>query len=86
MDINLSCEKCKDELEIIEEYTERSGIEITVNPCVYCLEQAVLKRRVITPALSELLVSLKAICLDDWIEALITEASEELEKIEEAAQ
>ena len=36
------------------------------------------------PALTELLVSLKAICLDDWIEVLIAEASEELEKIKAA--
>ncbi len=40
MDINVSCEKCKDELEIVKEYTERGSVEITVNPCVYCLDQA----------------------------------------------
>jgi hypothetical protein len=33
MDINVSCEKCGDTLEIVREWSERSILEITVMPC-----------------------------------------------------
>ena len=36
MDINVSCEKCGDSLEVIREWSDRSGIEITVMPCKCC--------------------------------------------------
>ena len=36
MNINVSCEVCNDDLEIVREWSERGDIEITVNPCEYC--------------------------------------------------
>lgn len=33
MDINVSCEKCGDALEIDREWSSRDGIEVTVMPC-----------------------------------------------------
>ena len=40
MDINISCEECDDDLEIVREFTQRGIVEITVKPCFYCLEKA----------------------------------------------
>lgn len=36
MNINISCEKCNDGLEIVKEYSSRGDIEITVLSCEQC--------------------------------------------------
>jgi hypothetical protein len=39
MDINVSCEECGDALELIREYSDRSGIQVTVKPCGCAVEE-----------------------------------------------
>lgn len=39
MNINVSCEKCGDGLEIARQWADRGDIEVTVMPCEYCLKQ-----------------------------------------------
>ena len=33
MEIDIRCEECGEYLEIVKEWTDRNGINITVNPC-----------------------------------------------------
>jgi len=33
MDIDIRCEECGEYLEIVKEWTDRNGINITVSPC-----------------------------------------------------
>ena len=37
MEIEVHCEECGEYLETVKEYTDRSGLKITVNPCSRCM-------------------------------------------------
>ena len=37
MEIEVRCEECGEYLETVKEYTDRSGLKITVNPCSRCM-------------------------------------------------
>lgn len=40
MNVYIRCEKCNDELEVVQEWTDRDGLNATVYPCDSCLEEA----------------------------------------------